>query len=154
MTADLDLGVLLRTLHTQGFWVAAWYPVHGGADFECRITNRPDSLGTKNWGIDRDPLAALAQAMDRAGLPVLRRTHHHSCASTGQQAIGEDSDGVAITIAYYEITCVFKDDPTSEDAIVTGGIWLEPDQVDGAPFKCPVCGDEITCAPEHPEIRR
>lgn len=70
--------------------------------------------------------------------------HHHSLVATEHEGWGVDADGNRVVIALHEVTCVFEDDPTSDDAIVVGGIWLEPDQVDGEPFPCPVCGDQIT----------
>lgn len=55
----------LETLHRQGCWIEAWYPLSNGL-FECRI----DSGVTVEWGVDRDALTALEVAMQKAGLPT------------------------------------------------------------------------------------
>lgn len=59
----------LRTLHGQGYWLDAWYPLANG-DFECRITAGAPGTSGKEWGVHADPLEALAIAMRKAELPT------------------------------------------------------------------------------------
>lgn len=58
---------LLRTLHAQGYWIEAWYPLTTRDEFECRITA---GAGLAGWATNPDALEALAGAMRTAGLPV------------------------------------------------------------------------------------
>jgi hypothetical protein len=52
------LAEALRSLHAQGRWIEAWYPLADGR-FECRLDDG-------SWAVDADPLAALAAAMKDA----------------------------------------------------------------------------------------
>lgn len=68
MTGRLDR--YLRTLHGHGYWISAWYPIHGGADFECRLADGSTRAAAPWWGVHADPLEALAEAMRKAHLPT------------------------------------------------------------------------------------
>ncbi len=62
------LATYLHVLHNEGYWITTWIPTLDG-HFECCITNYPANVHGVHWGADFDPLVALRQAMDQAGLP-------------------------------------------------------------------------------------
>jgi hypothetical protein len=75
--------------------------------------------------------------------PPERPTHYHSIVALPSVGDADDGEG-RFPIVEHEVTCVYENDPTSDDAIVTSKIWLDPGQVDGDPFPCPICGDDIS----------
>jgi hypothetical protein len=77
----------------------------------------------------------------------LMTTHSHTVFVIDRSFGAEDGDlfgHPTVPMRLHEVTCEFEDDPTSEDAIELGHVWV--DEGSGT-FSCPVCGDVLPEAP-------